>query len=148
MSKNRVYSILFTSTLLAGAAGGCGFRINNFNRTSKLKSVYFDMRVENVTTAQQIPESMNEVVRYRLDVVTNPATGVFTQVFENYFEVNAHTIGNGDAITMTRPKDLRLDSFYVRNELRFSLVISNQDLINKIAYLGTIVVELEDVEST
>jgi hypothetical protein len=148
MSKSRVYSILFNSTLLAGAAGGCGFRINNFNRTSKVKSLIFDMRIENVTTGQQIPAEMNEVVRYRLDVISNPNTQTFTQVFEDYFEVNVHAIGNGNSITFMRPREVKLDSFHIRNELRFSFVISNVDLLNEIAYVGTVIVEIEDVEST
>ncbi len=148
MTRNRVYSILFAGNLLAGAAGGNGFRINNFNRTAKVKSITFDIRFEDVTNAQQIPTEQNNVARYRLDAVSVPGEGGFTQVFEDYFEVNIHAVGNGNAFTLTRPSTIKLDSFYIRNQLRFAFTISNQDILNEIAYVGTVVVEIEDIEST
>jgi hypothetical protein len=139
--KNRVYTAAFQNLVLPGAAMNVTFQINNFNRTAKLKSLFFDLRIrENVTNLPLQLENNNTQL---FQLVINAFASPFAQIFEAV--AGAVIFANGVQFIMRRPNQLKFDSFYIPDTLGFAFNYQNFDLLLSFVYEVTVVCEIEDI---
>lgn len=145
MRKLRVYTVINTELVNAGAAGGNNFQLNNYNRTCLLRSILFDIQITNLANHQLLPLEQNTTQDFVLHIDAFPIGIPFAQLFEDPL-VPALFVNNGIAFDLYRPKQIVFDSFYLRNSLNFDFVCHNWDVLLNYNYLMSLTVEIEDIE--
>jgi len=140
--KNRVYTAAFQNIVLPGAAANVTFQINNFNRLSKLKSIFFDIRIRDNASNLPLQLENNNTQLYQLVVNSFPASP-FAQIYEAV--VGAVIFANGVQFIMRRPGQLIFDSFHIPDTMGLAFNYTNYDLIQTYVYEVTVVTEIEDV---
>jgi hypothetical protein len=150
MIVNRVYSALIETDVLPGlpAIFNINWRINNYGRSFKLKYLDFDIQISQRTVPiHMIPLEENTNQEFVLQVVGFPAGTPVAETFED-ISIPAVFLENGLQFNLYKPKQLRFDSFYVRNSLQFFLIYTNWDLLLTYHFRASIIVEIEETEST
>lgn len=134
--KNRVYSNILPFTLAAMGNRNIIWYLNNYRKSFKLKSIFFDLRItQDVGTQNQI---------YVLFI---GSLEVPIQQTENYENYNVSTGGdyNGVGFAMTKPGQILFDSFFIRERLKFQFLCANSDLLVAYDYLLSVTCEIEDI---
>jgi hypothetical protein len=141
---NRVYTV----TLHGGAAAGGAnqnhqFLLKNENRTALLKSIAFDIRLATVVPDTILPLEQNTTQHFGLSVIG--VQGNFANIFQD-FTVPGVVVANGSQFDFYRPGQIKLDSFFIRNNLLFAFNYYNNDALIAYEYFASIIVEIQDLE--
>lgn len=144
MKRNRVYTNYNDMALNgAGSSAVLQFEINNNNRESLLKSIFFDIQIRDPLAGTMLPLEQNTTQYFQLAVSALPGSTPFSQAFELIAPVPGSNV-TGSQINFFRPTMLKVESFYIANVLRFQLAITNNDPLISYRYSSTIIVEIED----
>jgi hypothetical protein len=143
--KNRVYTAYITQALAVapGGVGGGNIQIPNRNRVAKLLSLSYDIRIESLNV--MLPLEQNTTQEHYITLFAFPGSNLFAETVEPQAGF-AGVVGNGTNLRMSRPGQLRFNSFFVQNLMMITVGYINHDLLNTYNYEMHIAVELEDVE--
>ena len=141
---NRVYTIELARVVpAAGGIGDVTFDILNWNRVCYLKSIVFDLRIQQMVSGQNLPLEQNLDQQFRLRLTAVPVGSLYAQIFENISVPAAAIVGS--TINIFKPGQLKWDSFFVQHVLHFEFNYTNNNAAIVFYYIASVVVELEDI---
>jgi len=143
MGKNNVYTAQYAVTLPAGNAFTSNFSIVSVGREISIKSIAVDWMIEDAMGVIY-PYRTNINQRFNL-IIGN--FGLNPQQFGKAFNPTGGTPAqfNGNTFIITEPKQLQFNSFFVVNELPFSLQVLNNSAAERI---HNIAIMVETTEQT
>jgi hypothetical protein len=141
MKQNKIYTLRMGGTPVApGATQNTSFQVNNQNRVSKIKSLWWDIEIYN-NLSIPLPLAIQTTQRYRLSIAS--VTGVkFAQIFEN---ISGNLLSTGDVMFLFKPGQITFDSFYINTTLIFALWYDNYDVAVSYTYDCSVALEIEDI---
>ena len=143
MALNKVYTALYSFTLNSGLTFTSNFSIQSVGREISVRSISLDWQITNSVTGVKIPW------RTVTDQVLNLIIGNFglTPVsIASSFKQTGGTAPsfNGTTFRISEPKQLIFNSFFVANELPFSLQINNLSAANNFGHDVSIMIETDE----
>ena len=143
--ENRVYTQVLQSVVLAaGGLGDTTWQIPFSGRESKLRSLAFDIQIQEVVSGSLLPLENNTTQFFALGVIQFPLGATFGDIVNNV-SIPANLLHNATEINLYRPQQLQLNSFNIRNSLFFILAYTNNDALINYRYTASIICEIEDI---
>lgn len=138
--NNKVFSCQFNG--IVPAAGGAYNQLFDMplpNNTIKLKSIWFDVQINEQVSGIRLPIANQTTQNFGLQVGTGVIPGTIGDPFANFTAITVNS--NGNSILLYRPQQLLFDSFFIRNFLQLNYFAVNNDIL--IAYLHHVAVVIE-----
>jgi len=139
---NKVYSFTGASPAVPfGTAYTLNWNLNNPNRRSLIKSIFYDLYVFDIVTFQKIPW---ETATTMFPILTIGASSNI-KIAQAFSDITAGFLAvNGNGITFLKPMQLLFDSFYIANVLPCRFVLTNNDAAINVAFTISVVIEIKD----
>lgn len=145
MSRNRVYTGLFSRSCAPANNADINFRINNSNRASLLRSITMDMIIIEMPGVASVLNLNTQTTQYfTLAVIGSLSGGLIGQTFIDIAPAAA-IVANGTQIELYKPQKIDFNSFHIVNELTFFWTYHNSDALLSYLYYLSVVVEIEDI---
>jgi hypothetical protein len=138
--NNIVYTAFWVNGVLAGGGNQITtFRINDQGRMIQIKSLTISWQARFAVSGLNIPPENNTTQIFALRAF--PAAG---QQFSRTFDYQGGTAftNTGDEMRFFAPGQYKFDSFFIANELDFSLSITNLEAALAVNHLVSIMVEI------
>jgi len=144
--KLKVYSGTYLQAVAAGNPGNTQFELPNSVRQFKLKSLTFDVKLNETVSGLPLPLTMNNTQDFYLRMFQLPLTQQFTRSFD--LIAGPVIVANGDSVTFFNPGQFIFDSFFCTDRLRFIFLYNNLAAVLSYTYILNVITEIEDIEVT
>jgi hypothetical protein len=145
MQANEVYSCYYTAGFLPTIGRIETFQLLNGNAPFKLKSVLYDLQINDMATGIPLNLSLNNTQYFCLQIggptVANPP---ITRPFQNFL-TPAGILSNGQLFRIYKPGQYFFNNFYSTTGMNFGFVMQNNDLIQSYTYYLNLVVEIQNL---
>lgn len=140
MPTNKVYSCVWSDVVvLSGAGYASNVRIQSVGRIMKIKSITLEWMAYNNTTGLYV--STSNTTDQALQLIADPGGNKIAHAF--LIGANPPS-NNGDQLRWYRPGQWLFDSFFINNDILFSMQISNADAANDYTHNVALIVETEE----
>lgn len=118
------------------------FYLNNSNRSMAIRSISLDYVFSNANSYAVCPIENQTTQVINLQVGDTIAPQMISKAFENF---SVAPIGNGTHFRMWKRGQLLFNSWFIRNQLRFNLTMTNLDPIEPMVHEACIIIETEPI---
>lgn len=141
---NHVYTLsVYKNVIGAGGLGDITWEMQIPNRTALLKSLHWTLQLTETVSGQNRPLETNIMVPYGLlcsGII--PGTKI-AQDFQKLVLGGASLGYSAENVYSYKPEQIRFNSFFIRNGLRFGFYLTNKEPAIIITYNFSIHVEIE-----
>lgn len=143
MSLKKIHSIIFGNNNLPLTTIVCQAQIYNTDRQFKINSISWDWQAW--VAGSQVIIPFHENITQRIQLVIQPISGAqnIAQPFINPTPLAG--VNNGVSINFYSPGKRNFDNFFFSNDLNIVFTQANLDVLNRVYFYTSIVIEIEDV---
>lgn len=137
----RIHTIVLGDSVAPAGSSNCIFDLSIPNRTAKVRSIYFDIRMANHNSPYDFLNRYTQTSQ-NMSLDLYAPTSNFAEAFSPQTNPGI-VISTGIEFLITAGSQMFFDSFFVRNSLRFSWSYSNNDASKTVDYRMSLVTEIE-----